>query len=275
MAINLSKEQSKEPHKAVNFTDEDFANIDIKNIMENKRIFIPYDKLPDDKEMRCSYLESLLSLIERKTGKHCSYFTVNEFEPYEVNGVYIQTAPELRDRSGKYVNNNDFVYDKDGVKWQVCYYYKNNQIRILIDNDTFGYAVISNLSEFALNPDDDFKEAVEQSLRSLLEEENKKDNDVKSFNIGAVAASVILGLMVILLSAYVVTQLPEAIEELFSNMPKESANTRTDDESAFVNALRNMASEIKDFGLKLLLIPMAIIPISVAIRVVKELFRRY
>lgn len=119
MSINLSKEQIKEPQKAVNFSDEDFANIDIKNITENKRIFIPYDKLPDSEEMRCFYLESLLSLIERKTGKRCSYATVYESEPYEVSGVYIQIAPELRDRNGKYVNNNDFVYDKNGVKWHV------------------------------------------------------------------------------------------------------------------------------------------------------------
>ncbi|MCM1473595.1 MAG: hypothetical protein NC040_06030, partial [Muribaculaceae bacterium] len=114
MAINLNKEKINENKELAVFSDEDFENINLDNIKENKRIFIPYDELPDSEEMRYSYLESLVSFIEHKTEKHCSYFLVNETEPYEVSGFYIQAAPELKDRNGIYVSNNEFVYDKNG-----------------------------------------------------------------------------------------------------------------------------------------------------------------
>ncbi len=174
MAINLSKEQINEHKESVVFSDEDFVNVSLNNIKENKRIFIPYDELPDSEEMRYSYLESLVSFIERRTGKHCSYFLVNETEPYEVSGFYIQTAPELKDRNGVYVSNNDFIYDKNGVKWHVTYYYKNNQPCILIDNDISGYVVVSSLSEFTLNPDDDFLKEIPKNDNEKITSEDKQ-----------------------------------------------------------------------------------------------------
>lgn len=131
--INLKKEEK--PHKTFSFSEEDFANIRWQNIGKKKRIFIPDSELPDENEERCAFLDSLISYIEQKTGKHCSYIPINETEPYEVNGFYVQYAPELLDYDGCYVKNDSLVCDRNSRKWHVSYYYKNKTLHIILDNE--------------------------------------------------------------------------------------------------------------------------------------------
>lgn len=68
MAINLKKEKhSKE--KAIRFTDDDFADINLDSIRKNERIFIPYDKLPDDEErIAASYGDENLAILAEGCG---------------------------------------------------------------------------------------------------------------------------------------------------------------------------------------------------------------
>lgn len=267
MAIKLDKEEYIKIEQSVDYTDEDFGNISLSNIRENKRIFIPYDELPDNEEQRFSYLESLISFIERKTGKHCSYFLVNETEPYEVSGFYVQTALELKDRNGKYVNNNDYVYDKDGVKWHVCYYYKNNQPCILIDNDTSGYVIVTSLRQFTLNPDELW--ADDEELKKYTIEENKSNNS-DTFNIGVVVAGVIFGIVAIVVVVLFITHFSVDIEELISSMSNESANTQTADKT---DGISNIINDLKNICSKGLLICLAFIPINIAFKIFERMRR--
>lgn len=257
MAINLNKEKICENKNPAFFSDENFANINLDNIKENKRIFIPYDELPDSEEMRYSYLESLVSFIEQKTEKHCSYFPVNETEPYEVSGFYIQIATELKDRNGVYVSNNDFVYDKNGVKWHVTYYYKNNQPCILIDNDSSGYVIVSGLSEFSLNPDDD----------SLKE----KISDDKKISIVKIALLVIVCVISIILLIYSFIFLKEFITEFTEDLFKEMEKT----ESNELSPLTEMNKLIKEILPMLLRICGITIPLMIIINMAKRLFHNH
>ena len=145
--INLEKKENLT--KAVSFGEEDFSKIKWQNLKENKRIFIPYSELPEGSVERRAFLDSLTSFIEKETGKHCSYIPVNETEPYEVNGFYVQLAPELLDFRGKYVENNSLVCDRGNGEWHVSYYYENNAPHIVLDNEDGCYMVVKNLSEFS------------------------------------------------------------------------------------------------------------------------------
>lgn len=268
MAINLSKEQINEHKESVVFSDEDFVNVNLNNIKENKRIFIPYDELPDSEEMRYSYLESLVSFIERRTGKHCSYFLVNETEPYEVSGFYIQTAPELKDRNGIYVSNNDFIYDKNGVKWHVTYYYKNNQPCILIDNDISGYVVVSNLSEFFLNLDDGISENTEEIDEKYMIE--IKTEEHQSFSIGIIILGLLFAILVIIGAVIILIHLSDGLGEMLSNTVKETAPTQSDSESSFIDVFRTAWREVMPVFRRILPIYISIMLIEVGIRIIKR-----
>ena len=272
MAINLNKEKISESKEPVVFSDENFENINLDNLKENKRIFIPYDELPDSEEMRYSYLESLISFIERKTEKHCSYFLVHETEPYEVSGFYIQSAPELKDRNGIYVSNNDFVYDKNGVKWHVIYYYKNNQPCILIDNDSSGYAVVSSLSEFSLNPDNEIVRVSEKDSEECMKIEIKTE-ETHVFSIGTVSVGVLFGILVVMAVVFLFTQLwnvSDGISEMLSNAVKESAQTQNDSETSLIDTFTTVREEVMSIAKKMFLIFIPIIPINCAIKMIKR-----
>ncbi|MCM1508076.1 MAG: hypothetical protein NC177_13235 [Ruminococcus flavefaciens] len=266
MSINLNKEKINENKETTVFSDENFENINLNNIMENKRIFIPYDELPDSEEMRYSYLESLVSFIERKTEKHCSYFPVNETEPYEVSGFYIQTATELKDRNGVYVSNNDFVYDKNGVKWHVTYYYKNNQLCILIDNDSSGYVVVSGLSDFSLNPDDDFDDDDLDLVGEISDDKKTPDK----ISIAKIALLVIVCVIAIILLIYSLIYLDNFITEFSENLFKEMEKT----ESNELSPLTEMNKLIKEMLIMLFRIWAIIIPFITIRQIIKNHFRR-
>lgn len=267
MAIKLDKAEYMETEQSVDYTDEDFGNISLSNIRENKRIFIPYDELPDNEEHRLLYLENFMSFIENKTEKHCSYFMVHETEPYEVSGFYIQAAPELKDKNGEYVNNNDYVYDESGTKWHVTYYYKNNQPCILIDNDTSGYVVVTNLRQFTLNPDGLWTD--DEELKKCPIEENKSNNS-DTFNIDVVVAGVIFGIMAIVVVVLFITHFSVDIEELISSMSNESANTQTVDKT---DGILDIINDLKNICAKGLLICLAFIPINIAFKILKRMRR--
>lgn len=201
MAINLKKEKhSKE--KAIRFTDDDFADINLDSIRKNERIFIPYDKLPDDEEQQRSYFDSLISFIDRETGIRCSYLLVNETEPYEVRGFYIQTAPELLDCDRIYIKAGDVVYNRSNRKWHVSYYFKDDTPRIILDNEKGEYMVVKSLSEFSSRDGfripPKFDEDVSEDNFADLTEKSKYSNDC-SFHIGKVLICVLVGLALIIL----------------------------------------------------------------------------
>lgn len=201
MAINLKKEEhSKE--KAIRFTDDDFADINLDSIRKNERIFISYDKLPDNESERYAYLNSLVSFIDRETGIRCSYVYVNVTMPYEVRGFYIRVAPELTDCDGIYVKAGDTVYDRMYDKWHVSYYCKDNAYHIILDNEKGEYMVVRSLTEFSsrdgyLIPPK-FDEDVSEDNFADLTEKSKGSNDC-SFHIGKVFISVLVGLALIIL----------------------------------------------------------------------------
>lgn len=201
MAINLKKEKhSKE--KAIIFTDDDFADINSDSIRKNERIFIPYDKLPDDEEQQRSYLDSLISFIDREMGIRCSYLLVNETEPYEVRGFYIQTAPELVDCHGRYIKSGDVVYDRKNWKWHVSYYCKDNTPHIILDNEKGEYMVVKSLAEFSsingFTIPPKFDEDVSEDNFDDLTEKSKDSNDC-SLHIRKVFIGVLVGLALIIL----------------------------------------------------------------------------
>lgn len=268
MAINLNKEKISENKEPVVFSDENFENINLDNIKENKRIFIPYDELPDSEEMRYSYLESLVSFIERRTEKHCSYFLVSETEPYEVSGFYIQIATELKDRNGVYVSNNDFVYDKNGIKWHVTYYYKNNQPCILIDNDSSGYIVVSSLSEFSLNPDDDFlNEDFDVSLTEKISDDKKTSDKI---SIAKIIILIILCVGSIILITYSLICLKDLIAELAEISFQEIEKTDSDELSPLIE-VNKLIKEM----LPMLLCTLAIIiPFMTIRQIIKNHYHR-
>lgn len=263
MSIELKKKPDNYDIYNEIFLSEKFSNIDLNVLKENKRIFIPYSELPEDDEQRHSYLDELTAFIEQKTGKHYSYFLVSETEPYKVSGFYIQIASELKDKNGEYVNNNDYVYDENGTKWHVTYYYKNNHPCILIDNDISGYVVVKNLRQFTLNPDELW--ADDEELKKYTIEENKSNNS-DTFNIGVVVAGVILGILAIVVVVLFITHFSEDIKELISSMSNESANTQTGDEISLMNFFKNICS-------KVLLICLAFIPINIAFKIFQRMRR--
>lgn len=209
MSIDLKKKSDNYDHNEI-FLSEKFSNINLNVLKENKRIFIPYSELPKNDEQLHSYLDELTAFIEQKIGKHYSYFLVSETEPYEVNGFYIQTAPEIKDRNGNYVNNNDYIYDENSVKWHVTYYYKNNQPCILIDNDDYGYMVVTSLKDFSLNS---HELVVNDDLKKIIEE--KCDNiENQTFNIGKVALAILLGTVAIAIITLLFINIPDAMETI-------------------------------------------------------------
>lgn len=147
--INLKKEEKS--HKTFSFSEEDFVNIKWQNIGKNKRIFISDSELLNENEERCAFLNSLISYIEQKTGKNCSYIPVNETEPYEVNRFYAQYAPELLDYDGCYVENNSLAWNRSNREWHVSYYYKNKTLHIILDNEKRDYQVVKNFLGFSVN----------------------------------------------------------------------------------------------------------------------------
>lgn len=267
MSIELKKKPDNYDIHNETFLSEKFSNIDLNVLKENKRIFIPYSELPEDDEQRHSYLDELTAFIEQKTGKHYSYFLVSETEPYEVSGFYIQIASELKDKNGEYVNNNDYVYDENGSKWHVTYYYKNNQPCILIDNDTSGYMVITSLRQFTLNPDRFW--ADDEELKKCPIEENKSNNS-DTFNIGVVIAGLIFSILAIVVVVLFITHFSGDIEELISSMSSESANTQTADKT---DGILDIINDLKNICAKGLLICLAFIPINIAFKILKRMRR--
>lgn len=229
---NLKKENKSDDYDNNEpFLSEKFNNIDLKALEESKRIFIPYSKLPKDDEQRHLYLKELTVLIEQKTGKHYSYFFVNENEPYEVSGIYIQIAPELKDKNGEYVNNNDYVYDKNGTKWHVIYYYNDNQNQpcILIDNDTLlGYRVVTSLNDFTLNPPE------------IIKEDVKKNNKNKTFNVGKVALAILIGAVGIVIITLFLANMPDIIVGILGNTVDESKEASNFDINHFISGFGGM-----------------------------------
>lgn len=229
--INLKKENKSDVYDNNNpFLSEKFNNIDLKALEESKRIFIPYSELPEDDEQRHLYLKELTVLIEQKTGKHYSYFLVNENEPYEVSGIYIQIAPELKDKNGEYVNNNDYVYDKNGTKWHVIYYYKDNQNQpcILIDNDTLGYRVVTSLKDVTLNPP------------VLIKDDVKENNKNKTFNVSKVALAILIGAVGIVIITLFFADMPDIIVGILGNIVDESKEASNFDINYFISVFGGM-----------------------------------
>lgn len=263
MSIDLKKKSDNYDIHNETFLSEKFSNIDLNVLKENKRIFIPYSEFPEDDEQRHSYLDELTAFIEQKTGKHYSYLLVGEKEPYEVNGFYIQITPEFKDKNGEYVNNNDYVYDKNGDKWQVTYYYTDNFPHILVYNDISGYVVVKNLRQFTLNPDELW--ADDDELKKYTIEENKSNNS-DTFNIGVVVAGVIFGIVAIVVVVLFITHFSVDIEELISSMSNESVNTQTADETAFMNDLKNIYS-------KLIHICLILVPFNIALILIRKMRR--
>lgn len=163
---------------------------------------------------------------------------MHESEPYEVSGFYIQAAPELKDKNGEYVRNNDYVYDKDGVKWHVNYYWKNSQLCILADNNS-GYVVIPNLSEFSLNPDKETTDTAERVLDECMKNEN---DESQSVNVGAVIAGLLFALLVIIgvvfIFAHLLDGLGEMMSELMTSTVSESAPTQSDSDVSFIETFK-------------------------------------
>lgn len=271
MTINLKKEAEEEHKEPITFTDEDFTGINLQSIIDNERIFIPYNKLPDSEENRTSYLDSLVAFIERKTEKYCSYFLVHESEPYEVSGFYIQAVPELKDKNGEYIRNNDYVYDKDGIKWHVNYYWKNNQLCILVDNNS-GYVVIPNLSEFSLNSDKETTDTAEKVLDKCMKNEN---DESQSFSVGVVIAGLLFALLVIIGVVFIFTHLLDGLGEMMLDLTtrtvSESAPTQSDSDVSFIEtfkyALREAISMLK------IMFPIIISTISItfSVKTIKRL----
>lgn len=198
MAIDLSEKNNHDIRKTVEYNDEDFSNVNLDTIRDNKRIFIPCDELPEDEKKCCSYLDSLIAFIERETGIHCSYIFVKENEPYEVNGSYIQVAPELMDCHRIYIKNGDVVYDRRNHKWHVSYYYKDNAPHIILDDESGDYQVVNNLSDFSsqsglLIP---LKAHKYPAMDNAIDMKKRhKNGDDKSFHIGRVIAAALIGLL--------------------------------------------------------------------------------
>lgn len=267
MSIDLKKKSDNYDIHNETFLSEKFSNIDLNVLKENERIFIPYSELPEDDEQRHSYLDELTAFIEQKTGKHYSYFLVSETEPYEVSGFYIQIASKLKDKNGKYVNNNDYVYDESGTKWHVTYYYKNNQPCILIDNDTSGYVVVTSLRQFKLNPEGFW--ADNEELKKCPIEENKTSNS-DTFNIGVAITGLIFSILAIVVVVLFITHFSEDIKELISSMSNESANTQTADKT---DGILEIINDLKNICAKGLLICLAFIPINIAFKILKRMRR--
>lgn len=266
MSIDLKKKSNNYDIHSETFLSEKFSNIDLNVLKENKRVFIPYSELPEDDEQRRSYLGELTAFIEQKTGKHYSYFLVSETEPYEVSGFYVQTALELMDRNYEYINSDDIIYDKYGYEWHVIYYYKNNQPHILIDSGD-EYKVVTNLSEYSLNPDDDFKEADEEDSGNYFIEETKSSNS-DTFNIGVVIAGLIFSILAIVVVVLFITHFSGDIEELISNMSNESANIQTADKT---DGIPDIINDLKNICSKGLLICLAFIPINIALKIFERM----
>lgn len=200
--INLKKEEKS--NQSFSFSEEDFSKFKWQNLKENERIFIPYSELPEGNVERYAFLDSLVAFIKQETGKHCSYILVNKTEPYEVNGFYIQLAPELLDRNGNYIKCDDIVYDRGGYEWHVIYYFQDNQLCILIDSGD-EYQVVTSLSEYSLNPDDDFEEDDEEinaddyELTDSKCEKNEKINKV-ILTVGGIL--LLIGLVILFVFGY-------------------------------------------------------------------------
>lgn len=278
MAINLKKKQHIEVRKK-EFADEDFADINLNNIMNNERIFIPYDELPDSDEQRSAYLECLVSFIERKTEKHCSYFLVSETEPYEVSGFYIQTAPELRDCHGNYIATDGYVYDRKDTKWHVSYYYKDNAPHIILDNEEGNYQIVKNLSEFSsvsaylIPAPNDLQEcnaADEDNLTMEIKKDCNKDINIRAVivGVGCFLAVIVIAVIAIVL---VSERFSDVINEFLSDIPKESANTPTGNDIDFTNSLKDILSLVKVFLPKILTISVVFTGFSFCFKMIKRL----
>lgn len=192
---------------------------------------------------------------------------MSEGEPYEVSGFYIQSAPELKDRNGEYVRNNDYVYDKDGVKWHVNYYCKNNQLCILVDNNS-RYAVVPSLSDFSLNLDDGSAETAENCIQLEIKSETHY-----AFNIGAVIAGVLFVVLTMIAVVFICFRLSDGFEML-SDLVKESSQTQSDSEISFTDTFTTALREAMPILKKMLPISILIFSMYTTIKMIKRMMDR-